>query len=78
MDIAVSVTIEIDPPRLLPQLLSGLRAAGCLTQRISCHACRVFPTPHLDLDTALCELRFYVRAWALRHGDVAVSVSSDT
>ena len=73
----MSVTIEIAAPRLLPQLLSGLRAAGCLTQRISSHACRVVPAPDIDLDTAVCELRFYVRAWALRHGDVAVSVSSD-
>jgi hypothetical protein len=74
----MSVTVEIDPPKLLPQLLAGLRAAGCMTQRISSHACRVVPTPGVDRDAALCELRFYVRAWALRHGDVAVSVSSDT
>jgi len=77
MDRAVSVTIEISAPRLLPQLLAGLRAAGCLTQRISSNACRVFHAPADDRDVALCELRFYVRAWALRHGDVAVSVSSD-
>jgi hypothetical protein len=78
MDMAMSVTIEIDPPGLLPQLLSGLRAAGCLTQRVSSYACRVFPAPDVDHEAALCELRFYVRAWALRHGDVAVSVQSDT
>jgi hypothetical protein len=74
---AVSVTIEIDAPRLLPELLSGLRAAGCLAQRISTYACRVVPAPEVDRDAAVCDLRFYVRAWALRHGDVAVSVSSD-
>ena len=74
----MSVTVTIDRPRLLPQLLAGLNAAGCLTQRISSHAFRVVPAPDVDRDAALCELRFYVRAWALRHGDVAVSVSSDT
>jgi hypothetical protein len=74
----MSVTIEIDPPRLLPQLLSGLLAAGCMAQRVSAHACRVVPAPDVERDAALCELRFYVRAWALRHGDVAVSVWSDT
>jgi hypothetical protein len=71
------VTIKIDAPRLLPQLLAGLIGVGCLTQRVSSHACRVLLAPDVDRDEALCELRFYVRAWALRHGDVAVSVSSD-
>ena len=74
----MSVTVTIDRPRLLPELLAGLRAAGCLTQPIGSYACRVVPPADADRDAALRELRFYVRAWALRHGDVAVSVSSDT
>jgi outer membrane PBP1 activator LpoA protein len=74
----MSVTIKIDTPKLLPQLLASLIAAGCLTQRVSSHACRVVHPPDVDPDTLLRELRFYARAWALRHGDVAVCVSSDT
>jgi hypothetical protein len=74
MEGPMSVTIEIDTPRLLPQLLAGLKAGGCTTQRINAHACRVLHGPGVDEYAALCELRFYVRAWAMRHGDVAVSV----
>ena len=74
MVMPMSVTIEINTPELLPQLLDGLRAGGCSAQLINSHACRVAYAPGVDVNAAVCELRFYVRAWAMRHGDVAVTV----
>jgi hypothetical protein len=71
------VTIEIDLPHLLPQLMAGLRAGGCSAEPISSRACRVLYAQGIDRNAALCELRFYVRAWAMQHGDVGVSVWPD-
>jgi len=72
----MNVTIEIDSPQLLPQLVDGLKSGGCATQLINAHACRVLDPVGIDEHQALCELRFYVRAWALRH-DVTVNVSRE-
>jgi hypothetical protein len=71
------VTIEIDAPLLLPQLVAGLRAGGCSAELIDARACRVTHGPGAGEDADLCELRFYVRAWARRAGNVAVSVRPD-
>jgi hypothetical protein len=73
----MSVTIEIDAPLLLPQLLAGLRAGGCSAESVSARACRVTNGPGGGEDAELCELRFYVRAWARRAGNVGVSVRPD-
>jgi hypothetical protein len=73
----MSVTIEIDEPQLLPNLLAGLRAGGCSAELLDSHACRVLHAPGGDGDAVLSELRFYVRAWALRAGNVGASVRLD-
>jgi hypothetical protein len=72
----MSVTIEIDAPHLLPHLLAGLEAGGCSAELIGPHSCRVIHPQGLDEGVELLELRFYVRAWAVRHG-VRVSLSPD-
>ncbi|MFL5929059.1 MAG: hypothetical protein ACJ77E_19185 [Gaiellaceae bacterium] len=73
----MSVTIEIDAPQLLPHLLAGLEAGGCSAELISSHSCRVIHPQGVDEGVELLELRFYVRAWARRHGNVAVTLSPD-
>ena len=67
--------IEIDAPRLLPRLLIELRAAGFSVRPVGLRASRVVDR-RADEDEyeALCELRFFLSAWAKAHGDVAVSV----
>jgi hypothetical protein len=70
----MSVIIEVDVPRLLPQLVARLRAADCWVVAISCHACRVVHLQAESLNEAMLELRFFVSAWAQAHGDVAVSL----
>ena len=77
MGYRMSVTIEIDAPQLLPDLLAGLNAGGCSVERINSRACRVILAPGADKHAEVCQLRFYVRAWALRYGDVALSVRPD-
>jgi hypothetical protein len=73
----MNVIIEIDAPQLLPHLRARLEAGGCSAHAISSHACRVLHQHAVDVDEAMRELRFFVRAWALSHGDVAVSLRPD-
>ena len=68
----MGVTIEIDAPHLLPQLLDTLEEIGCSTEMLDNGACRVVHTDALDEREAMTELRFFVRAWAGGHGGVTV------
>jgi hypothetical protein len=70
--VPLSVIIEIDVPRLLPQLVARLRDADCWAVPISSRACRVVHLEAESLYVALWELRFFANAWAGTHGDVAV------
>jgi hypothetical protein len=69
----MEVMIEIDAPRLLPHLLYQLWAAGFSVRRVGLRAGRVVDPRAADADEALCELRFFLSAWARAHGNVAVS-----
>ncbi len=73
----MGVTIEIDTPHLLPQLLDRLQADGCSVEAINSHACRVVHSEAVDTDEAVKELRFFVRAWAGGHNGVTVSLRPD-
>ena len=74
VETTMDVMIEIDTPRLLPHLLSRLSAAGLSVRPVSLRGCRVVDQRAEDADEALCELRFFLRAWAIAQGDVAVSI----
>jgi hypothetical protein len=70
----MEVMIEIDEPRLLPRLMYQLWAAGLSVRPVGLRAGRVVDRRAADADEALCELRFFLRAWARAHGGVVVSV----
>jgi hypothetical protein len=68
----MSVIIEIDAPHLLPDLVSELEHAECSAVPISPDACSVVDPRAESERHELYELRFFARAWAMSHGDVAV------
>jgi len=70
----MEAVIKIDAPRLLPHLLMRLRAAGFSVRLVNLYETRVVDRRAVDADEALCELRFFLSAWARAHGNVAVSV----
>jgi hypothetical protein len=70
----MEAVIQVDAPRLLPHLLMRLRAAGFSVRPVGLRETRVVDRRAADADEALCELRFFLNAWARAHGDVAVSV----
>ena len=51
-------------------------ANGDSVRPVGVRAGRVVDRRAVDAEEALCELRFFLRAWARAHGDVAVSVLS--
>jgi hypothetical protein len=70
----MQAVIQIDAPLLLPHLLTRLMAAGLSARPLGLDAGHVVEWRVADPDEALCELRFFLRAWARAHGDVAVRV----
>lgn len=74
VEMPIEVMIEIDAPRLVPQLLSWLSTAGLSVQPVGPCGCRVVDQRAEDADEALRELHFFLSAWAKAQGDVAVSI----
>jgi hypothetical protein len=63
----MGVTVEIAQPELLPDLVTSLAASGCLTSAVDERACRVVHIGAHDAAEELQELRFFLRAWQVRH-----------
>ncbi len=61
------MTIRVSDRRLLAPLMEALRVAGCPVARVADDRCRV-TAEGADRSQAYLELRFFARAWALRHG----------
>ena len=64
----MGVTIEIEQPELLGDLLSSLAAVGCLASAVDERACRVVHVGAKDAAEEVQELRFFLRAWEARRG----------
>jgi hypothetical protein len=67
----VRVTISIG--ELLPELIDGLRNAGCFAAPLSEHTCAVRYPRAVDDREARSEVEFFVRAWQLTQPQVAVA-----
>ena len=74
VEMPIEVMIEIDAPRLVPQLLSWLSPPAYRCGPSGPCGCRVVDHRADDADEALRELHFFLSAWARAQGDVAVSV----
>jgi hypothetical protein len=72
--VPLSFIIEIEVPWLLPQLVARLRAVDCSAVPISACACRVVHLHAESKNEAILELRFFAKAWAQAHGNVAVQL----
>ena len=64
----MGVTVEIETPELMPDLVGRLAANGCLTSTIDERACQVVHIRAVDAHEEWHELRFFLRAWQARHG----------
>jgi hypothetical protein len=73
----MGVTVEIERPELLPDLVSSLAASGCMTSAVDERVCRVVHIGAHDAAEELQELRFFLRAWQVRH-DVTVTLRPES
>jgi hypothetical protein len=64
----MGVTVEIEQPELLSDLVNSLAAGGCLTSPIDERVCRVVHIGAIDAAEELQELRFFLRAWQAQRG----------
>jgi len=72
----LGVTVEIEKPGLMAELVGHLTASGCLTTPVDECACRIVHLHAVDAAEEWYELHFFLRAWQARHG-VEVSVRPD-
>jgi len=69
--------IEIQTPSLLPALVERLAASGCVTRAIEDGVCHIVHPAARDATEEWQELRFFLRAWQARNGDVEVTLRPD-
>jgi hypothetical protein len=71
---AVPFHIVIDRSELTDELVRALTAGDCLCGRLTTDTLVVIHRAAVDESEARTELRFFLDAWAARHGDPAVSL----
>jgi hypothetical protein len=70
-----SLTVHLNRPDLVDDLVASFRRSGCLARRIGLHSCAVEHTEARDEQEARIEVGFFVRAWQARHGMVRALVA---
>jgi hypothetical protein len=71
---AVPFHVVLGRPELADALVRALTAGDCLCSRLTTNTLVVIHRSAVDVSEARTELRFFLDAWALRHGDLAVSL----
>jgi len=71
---AVPFHVVLDRPELANELVQALTAGDCLCGRLTTDTLVVIHRAAVDESEARTELRFFLDAWAARHGDPAVSL----
>jgi hypothetical protein len=70
----VRFQVVLDRAELAGELLRALTAAECLCSRPTADTLVVIHRAAVNESEARTELRFFLDAWAARHGDPAVSL----
>jgi hypothetical protein len=73
----VGVTLEIQTPALLPELVERLAANGCVARPVGKRRCHVSHPEAVDSTEELAELRFFLKAWQASRGGVALTLKPD-
>ena len=70
----VPLHVVLDRPELADELVRALTAGECLCSRLTADTLVVVHRAAVDESEARTELRFFLDAWAARHGDPVVSL----
>jgi hypothetical protein len=71
---AVPFHVVLERPELTEELARALTAGDCLCSRMTADTLVVIHRAAVDESEARTELRFFLDAWAARHGDPSVSL----
>jgi hypothetical protein len=71
----VDLTVHVDDPECVPELLAALRRSGCRARQIGPTVCRVVHSAALDEREARVELAFFLRAWEAGHPVARVALA---
>lgn len=71
---AVPFHVVLECPELTEELMRALTSGECLCGRLTTDTLVVIHRAAVDESEARTELRFFLDAWAARHGDPAVSL----
>lgn len=63
----MGLTVTVDPPELLPELVDELLRSGCIAHVVNKTTVRVVHVDARASDEAHSELLFFLRAWQRRH-----------
>ena len=67
---STSLRVRVSRPELSDELLEALTAGACVCARLDHRTMLVVHREAVDEVEARLELRFFLRAWEHRHGDV--------
>ncbi len=69
------IHVRIDAPALLPELIESFLRNRCVAQPVGDNSCLVIHVDAHHGGEAWREVLFFVRAWGIRHPDVAAVVT---
>jgi hypothetical protein len=67
IDPVKALTIHVNRPDLVEELVISFRRSGCTARRIGLLSCAVEHAAALDEREARVEVTFFLRAWQARH-----------
>ena len=70
----IALTIHLNRPDVVEELVASFRKSGCVARRVGSFACRVVHTAARDEVEARTEIAFFLRAWLGRHPEVEASL----
>jgi hypothetical protein len=71
----VRVTVHVNRPELLDDLVRSFRQSGCIARRTGTSSCEVDHTAAADDQEARAEVQFFLRAWQARHACAHASLA---
>jgi hypothetical protein len=67
IDSVQALTVHLNCPDLVDELVAAFRKSGCAARRVGLSVCSVEHTEALDDDEARVEVTFFLRAWQAGH-----------
>jgi hypothetical protein len=71
----MALEVRVSDPSLLADVVASFSGNACVAYPVGRHSCLVVHVHAASTEEALQEVRFFLRAWELRHPGVSASVT---